>query len=60
MTAVSFIPVGDLVSLNNGSNFDWAEDQEERNRLWKARHNIWYAMLAIKPGTKVVFLFIYL
>lgn len=38
---------------NGGSDFAWAEDEETRSRLWKARHDAWYAALALRPGCKV-------
>lgn len=38
---------------NGGSDFAWAEDEETRGRLWKARHDAWYAALALRPGCKV-------
>ena len=38
--------------MNEGSNFNWATDPEERNHLWKARHDIIYACMALKPGSK--------
>jgi len=34
--------------------FRWATDNEERNRLWKARHNAYYAALALRPGCKIL------
>ncbi|KAM9854735.1 putative D-lactate dehydrogenase, mitochondrial [Aulostomus maculatus] len=37
---------------NGGSDFQWARDTETRNRLWKARHDAWYAALALRPGCK--------
>lgn len=38
-----------------GGNFvDWAEKTEDRNRLWKARHDAYYAQLAFRPGAKSV------
>jgi len=43
----------DLVKMNGGSNFRWAIDPEERSQLWKARHEILYACMALKPGSKV-------
>lgn len=44
--------VEELVKMNNGSNFKWATDPDERNHLWKARHDILYACMALKPGSK--------
>lgn len=44
--------VGDIVKYNNGSDFKYADTMEERNKLWKARHDAWYAMMAVRPGGK--------
>ena len=33
-----------------GGPFTWATRPEERSRLWKARHNIYWAGFALKPG----------
>jgi len=35
---------------HNASNFQWATKSEERNRLWQARHNAYYAGKALRPG----------
>lgn len=33
-----------------GDGFRWVRATEDRNRLWKARHNAYYAALALSPG----------
>jgi D-lactate dehydrogenase (cytochrome) len=35
---------------HGGSAFQWATRSEDRTRLWKARHDAYYAALALKPG----------
>jgi len=35
---------------HGGSAFQWATQPEERTRLWKARHNAYYAAMALAPG----------
>ncbi|XP_037671532.1 probable D-lactate dehydrogenase, mitochondrial isoform X2 [Choloepus didactylus] len=37
---------------NGASHFSWAQEAKERSRLWAARHNAWYAALALRPGCK--------
>ncbi len=32
--------------------FDWATEAEDRNRLWQARHDVFYAVQAMMPGKK--------
>ncbi|WP_333817214.1 FAD-binding oxidoreductase [Tabrizicola sp.] len=36
------------------SGLDWAEKQEDRTRLWAARHAAYRAILAARPGAKAV------
>jgi D-lactate dehydrogenase (cytochrome) len=39
-----------LAADHGGSRFEWATKPEDRSRLWKARHNAYYAALALAPG----------
>ncbi len=36
--------VEELSKNNSGSDFKWAESIEERNKLWKARHEVYYSV----------------
>ena len=35
-----------------GMDFEWADKQEDRNRLWTARHNAYFAGLQLRPGCR--------
>lgn len=37
-----------------GDDFRWAENLEQRNELWTARHQAWFAGLALNPGASAM------
>jgi D-lactate dehydrogenase (cytochrome) len=41
---------GEVAAELGGGPFDWATKPEDRTRLWKARHNIYWAGFAARPG----------
>lgn len=43
-----------LVEDHGGSDFAWATKTEDRNRLWKARHEAYYAGKALRQGAEGV------
>lgn len=42
--------VGMLAAENGGGTFAWSNLPEERAKLWKARHEAYYAAVALRPG----------
>ncbi|MEL6282635.1 MAG: FAD-linked oxidase C-terminal domain-containing protein [Pseudomonadota bacterium] len=43
---------GEFAAEYGGSGFEWATRTEDRNRLWAARHNAYYAAKALRPGAE--------
>jgi D-lactate dehydrogenase (cytochrome) len=41
-----------IVADYGAAAFDWATTPEDRSRLWKARHDAFYAVLATRTGSK--------
>jgi D-lactate dehydrogenase (cytochrome) len=44
--------VQSIAADHEGTGFTWVTRLEDRTRLWRARHDAYYASLAIRPGTK--------
>jgi D-lactate dehydrogenase (cytochrome) len=44
--------VGLLAADHGGTDFHWATRPEDRARLWQARHDAFYAALALRPGSR--------
>lgn len=44
--------VQELARDNGGLDFEWAKQSEDRNRLWTARHNAYFAGLGLRPGCR--------
>ncbi|MDB5704501.1 MAG: FAD-binding protein [Sphingomonas bacterium] len=42
--------VRELATANGGGEFQWSNLPEERNKLWKARHEAYYAAVNLRPG----------
>jgi len=43
---------GEIATEHGGGEFRWETRTEERHRLWEARHNAYYADIALRPGAK--------
>lgn len=46
--------VQEIARENGGEDFEWATKPEDRNRLWSARHQAYFAGLQLRPGTRAV------
>ncbi len=45
--------VSAIAAEHGGADFSWTANTEERNRLWRARHDAAYACKALRPGGQI-------
>ncbi|MCR4283171.1 MAG: FAD-binding protein [Bauldia sp.] len=45
---------GEIAAECGGGEFSWAVRPEERNRLWQARHDVYWAAHTLRPNAKLV------
>jgi D-lactate dehydrogenase (cytochrome) len=46
--------VQEIAREHGGEDFEWATKPEDRNRLWSARHQAYFAGLQLRPGARAV------
>ena len=45
---------GDIADEFGGSDFTWSANTEDRNKLWQARHDAYFALCQLRPGSEVI------
>ena len=45
---------GEIAVDHGGHGFEWSSKTEDRNRLWKMRHDAYYAILASRKGATAI------
>lgn len=43
---------GEIAADLGGGPFEWATKPEDRTRLWQARHDAYWSVMALRPGVK--------
>jgi D-lactate dehydrogenase (cytochrome) len=43
---------GEIAEDHGGGEFRWSARREDRDKLWEARHQAYYAMKALRPGAQ--------
>lgn len=44
----------EIAGGEGGGELDWTERQEDRNRLWQARHDAYWAARGLRPGADLI------
>ena len=44
----------EIARAEGGGELEWAERQEDRTKLWQARHDAYWAARALKPGAELL------
>ena len=45
--------VEEISNTHSGSAFKWATTTEERNKIWKARYDVYYSVKSLHPNTRI-------
>lgn len=46
--------VQQIANEHGAEGFEWATRPEDRSRLWQARHNAYFALLQLRPGSRAI------
>ena len=46
--------VQEIAKENGGMDFQWATRAEDRTKMWEARHNLYFAGLQLRPGSRAL------
>ena len=46
--------MAEIAEEHGGQHFNWAEQPEDRSRLWKARHRAYLSGLKLRPGCRAI------
>ena len=44
---------GEIASEHGGNDFEWTSNNEDRNKLWKARHDAYWSCKAVRPEAEI-------